>query len=89
MNRSLSPAETGLAPTVTLSNGVAMPRLGLGTWPMDDAQAERAVAQAIDLGYRMVDTAENYRNETGVGRGVRGRENAAGRTDGARPPPGP
>ena len=71
MNRSPSPAETGLAPTVTLSNGVAMPRLGLGTWPMDDAQVERAVAQAIDLGYRMVDTAENYRNETGVGRGVR------------------
>nr|WP_238427278.1 aldo/keto reductase [Streptomyces adustus] len=44
--------------------------MGLGTWPMDDAEAERAVGTALELGYRLVDTATNYRNETGVGRGV-------------------
>ncbi|MFB6726696.1 aldo/keto reductase [Kribbella sp. NPDC056345] len=58
-------------PTVTLSNGTAMPRVGLGTSPMNDADAERAVNQALELGYRLIDTAENYRNETGVGRALR------------------
>ncbi|TKK91760.1 aldo/keto reductase [Herbidospora galbida] len=48
-----------------------MPRLGLGTWPMNDAQAERAVATAIEAGYRLVDTAEAYGNELGVGRGIK------------------
>ncbi|THV26802.1 aldo/keto reductase [Glycomyces paridis] len=59
------------APTVTLAHGAAMPRLGLGTWPMDDAEAERVVAEAVGLGYRLVDTAENYRNERGVGLGLK------------------
>ncbi len=59
-----------LAPTVTLRHGAEMPRLGLGTWPLDDAQAERAVAMAIRSGYRLVDTAYNYGNEVGVGRGI-------------------
>jgi 2,5-diketo-D-gluconate reductase A len=58
-------------PTVTLANGVEMPVLGLGTWPMDDAEAEAAVATALAAGYRLVDTAENYGNEVGVGRGLR------------------
>ena len=57
-------------PTVTLSNGAVMPRLGLGTSPMDDHDAERAVVQALEVGYRLVDTAENYRNEVGVGRAL-------------------
>ncbi len=56
---------------VTLRNGVVMPRIGLGTWPMDDAEAERVVADALAAGYRLVDTAENYGNERGVGAGVR------------------
>jgi 2,5-diketo-D-gluconate reductase A len=60
-----------LAPTVTLSNGAAMPRLGLGTSPMNDADAERAVVQGLELGYRLIDTAENYRNEVGVGRALK------------------
>ena len=60
-----------LAPTLTLSNGVRMPQIGLGTWPMNDAQAAVAVAQAIRLGFRLIDTAENYRNEEGVGEGLR------------------
>lgn len=58
-------------PTVTLSNGVVMPQLGLGTWPMDDAQASVAVASALDIGYRLIDTAEKYDNERGVGEGIR------------------
>lgn len=60
-----------LAPTVDLLHGAAMPRLGLGTWPLDDDEAARVVEQALGLGYRLVDTAENYRNEVGVGRGLR------------------
>jgi len=59
------------APTVELAHGAAMPQLGLGTWPMDDAEAERVVAEAIGLGYRLVDTAENYKNERGVGLGLK------------------
>jgi 2,5-diketo-D-gluconate reductase A len=58
-------------PTVTLATGVAMPALGFGTSPMGDRQAEAAVADAIRAGYRLIDTAENYRNEAGVGRGIR------------------
>nr|WP_156699159.1 aldo/keto reductase [Streptomyces sp. Z38] len=46
--------------------------MGLGTWPMDDAEAERAVTTALEAGYRLIDTAANYRNETGVGRAVAG-----------------
>ncbi|MER5200095.1 aldo/keto reductase [Streptomyces sp. NPDC002755] len=57
-------------PEYTLNDGTKLPALGLGTWPMDDAEAERSVAEALGLGYRLVDTATNYRNETGVGRGV-------------------
>jgi 2,5-diketo-D-gluconate reductase A len=59
------------APTVRLVNGTMMPRIGLGTWPMPDAEAEKAVAQAIQLGYRLVDTAYAYGNEVGVGNGLR------------------
>jgi 2,5-diketo-D-gluconate reductase A len=59
------------APTVTLANGVEMPALGLGTSPMDNDETEATVAAAIGAGYRLIDTAENYRNEQGVGRGIR------------------
>ena len=58
-------------PTVTLSNGVRMPGFGFGTWPMDNAQAADAVASALAAGYRLIDTAENYGNEQGVGEGIR------------------
>ncbi|MDR0959193.1 MAG: aldo/keto reductase [Propionibacteriaceae bacterium] len=67
MTDSLSSA---LAPTITLARGAVMPMLGLGTWPMDDAEAAVAVKGAINAGYRLVDTAENYGNEIGVGHGV-------------------
>jgi 2,5-diketo-D-gluconate reductase A len=57
-------------PTYTLNDGTTLPALGLGTWPMSDQEAERAVAGALEMGYRLVDTATNYRNEAGVGLGV-------------------
>jgi len=57
--------------TVALAGGTRIPLVGLGTWPMDDAEACRVVATAIELGYRHVDTAENYENERGVGDGLR------------------
>ncbi|MGW3464074.1 aldo/keto reductase, partial [Streptomyces olivaceoviridis] len=59
-------------PRYTLHDGTTIPAIGLGTWPLDDTQAERAVRTALEAGYRLVDTAANYRNETGVGRGVAG-----------------
>ena len=58
-------------PTLKLSSGPEIPVLGLGTYPLTDSESERVVAQALELGYRLVDTAENYRNEVGVGRGLR------------------
>lgn len=53
--------------TVTLASGHPMPVIGLGTWPMTDEQAAVDVLSALELGYRKIDTAENYENETGVG----------------------
>ncbi|MFG2310519.1 aldo/keto reductase [Streptomyces sp. NPDC048566] len=60
---------TGI-PTLTAHDGTTLPAIGLGTWPMDDAQAEEAVSGALADGYRLLDTAANYRNETGTGRGI-------------------
>ena len=57
--------------TASLANGVQIPRLGLGTWFIDDDVAADAVRAAIDIGYRNIDTAEAYGNERGVGEGVR------------------
>ena len=55
----------------TLFNGVQIPKLGLGTWFINDKDAAEAVRQAVKLGYRLVDTAQAYMNEAGVGEGVR------------------
>lgn len=60
-----------LTETYTLSNNVSIPKLGLGTWLMDDEEAADAVRLAVSAGYRMIDTAQAYGNETGVGEGVR------------------
>jgi diketogulonate reductase-like aldo/keto reductase len=57
--------------TYTLANGVNIPKLGLGTWFIDDDQAADAVKAAIEIGYRNIDTAQAYGNERGVGEGVR------------------
>lgn len=55
----------------TLSNGVEIPKLGLGTWFIDDDRAAQAVRDAVRLGYRNIDTAQAYGNERGVAEGVR------------------
>ena len=57
--------------TFTLSNGVKIPKLGLGTWCIDDDKAAQAVRDAVEIGYRHIDTAQGYGNERGVGEGVR------------------
>lgn len=62
---------TVLNETYTLSNGVEIPKLGLGTWFIDDDKAAEAVRVAIEIGYRNIDTAQAYGNERGVGDGVR------------------
>lgn len=55
----------------TLSNGVKIPKLGLGTWMIPNENAAQAVKDAVALGYRLIDTAQAYGNEQGVGEGVR------------------
>lgn len=56
---------------LTLSNGVEINKLGLGTWLIDDSIVSEAVKQAVALGYRHIDTAQAYENESGVGKGIR------------------
>lgn len=58
-------------PTVTLPNGTSMPLLGLGTWEAEGDEVERAVLDALEIGYRHVDTATMYGNEAEVGRALR------------------
>lgn len=58
-------------PTITLAHGAEIPAIGLGTWPLQGAEGTTAVRTAIEAGYRLIDTAENYRNEEAVGQGVR------------------
>ena len=55
----------------TLSNGIQIPKLGLGTWMIEDDKAAAAVRAAVAIGYRHIDTAQGYGNERGVGEGVR------------------
>lgn len=57
-------------PMLTLNNGVKMPQLGLGVWQASDDEAEFAVGAALRAGYRLIDTAAIYGNETGVGRAI-------------------
>ncbi len=55
----------------TLSSGVEIPKLGLGTWFINNKNVVQAVKDAAQIGYRHIDTAQAYRNEAGVGEGVR------------------
>jgi diketogulonate reductase-like aldo/keto reductase len=65
-------ADSGGADKVALNNGLQMPILGFGVFQMrDPAECERCVAQAIEAGYRLIDTAASYQNEEAVGRGLR------------------
>lgn len=60
-----------LEETVTLNNGVEIPKLALGTWLVDDDKVGAAVRSAAEIGYRHFDTAQAYGNERGVGEAVR------------------
>ena len=54
-----------------LNNGISMPLLGLGVYDMYKAEAERAVADALEIGYRLIDTASMYENEVEIGNAIK------------------
>ena len=56
---------------ITLNNGIHIPQLGYGVWKIADEEASSCVQQAIDVGYRLIDTAMIYRNERGVGNAIK------------------
>jgi len=60
-----------LQETYTLANGVQIPKIGLGTWRVENDHVADAVARAVEIGYRHIDTAQAYGNEAGVGDGIR------------------
>lgn len=55
---------------VVLDNGIKMPQLGYGVYQVDSAECERCVSDAISVGYRLIDTAQSYGNEEGVGNAI-------------------
>jgi 2,5-diketo-D-gluconate reductase A len=57
-------------PTITLNDGLEIPQLGFGVFLVDPDEAERIVSDALETGYRHIDTAAIYRNEEGVGRAI-------------------
>lgn len=67
----MTPPPTTALPMLPLAGGTSMPQLGLGVWQMSNTEAEAAAGAAIDVGYRLVDTAAAYGNEEGVGRALR------------------
>jgi 2,5-diketo-D-gluconate reductase A len=62
---------TAIATTLPLRNGAEIPTLGLGTSPLVGDESVRQVRTALEAGYRLIDTAENYRNEEAVGQAIR------------------
>lgn len=58
-------------PALKLNTGAEMPTLGLGVYQLEPADAARVVAEGLEVGYRLIDTAQMYRNETGVGQAIR------------------
>jgi 2,5-diketo-D-gluconate reductase A len=58
-------------PLVPLNSGTSIPQLGLGTWPLNDAEVAATVVLAAEAGYRHIDTATRYGNEAGVAEGIR------------------
>ncbi len=69
--RNLEKGTPMTVPMIALNNGMAIPQIGLGTWPLTDETVVPAVVAAIDAGYRHIDTAARYGNERGVGEGIR------------------
>lgn len=62
---------TQQSPTTTIAPGVEMPLVGLGTWQASGDDARRAVVDALEVGYRLIDTATGYGNEDQVGQALR------------------
>lgn len=60
-----------LVPELKLNDGTSIPQLGLGTYRLDDDDAYRVTSQALEFGYRHIDTATIYKNERGVGKAIR------------------
>lgn len=60
-----------LEESFTLNNGVKIPKLGLGTWRIEDNIVENVVNEAFKIGYLHIDTAQAYGNERGIGEAVR------------------
>jgi 2,5-diketo-D-gluconate reductase A len=58
-------------PTIELNDGTAIPQLGFGVFQIEPERTAEAVTAALEIGYRHIDTAEMYRNEKGVGQGIR------------------
>ena len=72
IKESVSKAEFNFdTKTVTLNSGYEMPIIGLGTWTQNDEETANSVYYALEDGYRLIDTAQYYGNERGVGEGLR------------------
>lgn len=56
--------------TLTLNNGIKIPRVQIGTWLVNNDKVKKTIQQAISVGYSAFDTASDYGNEAGVGRGI-------------------
>ncbi|MFJ2757539.1 aldo/keto reductase [Nocardioides sp. NPDC087217] len=54
-------------PTIKLNDGTSIPQYGLGVWQVPQDETEQVVSQALEVGYRHIDTAQMYQNEAGVG----------------------
>src|SRR6201996_4221604 len=64
--------EKKIMQTIKLNNGIEMPILGFGVFQVTDlAECERSVVDAIETGYRLIDTAQSYKNEEAVGRAIK------------------
>lgn len=61
---------TNSVPSLTLNNGVSVPQLGFGVFLVPPAETATAVTMALEAGYRLIDTAQGYRNEQGVGEAI-------------------
>ncbi len=61
---------TDTVPTIRLHDGTTIPQLGFGVFQVDPARTQEVVEQALEVGYRHIDTAQMYRNEEGVGRAI-------------------
>ena len=57
--------------SISLNDGTSIPQIGLGTYRLEDDDAYRVASEALEIGYRHIDTARIYKNEKGIGRAIR------------------